>query len=359
VTIGVDFIEWCDSILENLIGLAGDSPTVRSIGADEYALSGRIFGDESALSADFHESKARAGMHHALGELTNLNLVEERQGHFYRPTAEGEQFAVDETRLWHALCEVSLKPEQEQLLRLVNRLSPHDAPDHAWLESVDQDPLLSELKWEGGFDLLHAVGRELHDCGLARLHTMAGPHLDLTATYHGLVWEFRRGFTLESKFIDDLVAEWETTSVEFKRGLETKTADQRAEFIKDVISLANTKASGRHWMIIGFDDTMREYSGPPNKKIDQEHLEQILSHYTAPVVDIRYSVADYRSGPVGKLEVIRDATKLPYRVAKSIGDKKRIEQGTVFVRHGSLAEKPSTAELETLQAEGDRARTTS
>jgi hypothetical protein len=41
------------------------------------------------------------------------------------------------------------------------------------------------------------------------------------------------------------------------------TAREKAEFVKDVIGLANTKPSGRRWMIIGFDDKARKYYGPP------------------------------------------------------------------------------------------------
>jgi hypothetical protein len=36
----------------------------------------------------------------------------------------------------------------------------------------------------------------------------AGPSLRAIATYDGLVWETRRDFTIESRFIDALVAEW-------------------------------------------------------------------------------------------------------------------------------------------------------
>jgi hypothetical protein len=49
----------------------------------------------------------------------------------------------------------------------------------------------------------------------------------------------------ESRFIDDLVAEWETTSVDFKRQLSLDTMDQKAEFVKDILCLVNTKASRR------------------------------------------------------------------------------------------------------------------
>jgi hypothetical protein len=70
---------------------------------------------------------------------------------------------------------------------------------------------------------------------------------------------------------------------------------------------------------------------------------------------------NYRAGRVGKLEVLRDAKKLPYSVAKSLGeksagDKKRITEGQVFVRHGSQTEPPTDAERRAIEEEGERAR---
>jgi hypothetical protein len=193
-----------------------------------------------------------------------------------------------------------------------------------------------------------------------KLRAYMGNTYVVHSTYHGLAWETRRGYTLDSRQIDDLVAEWETTSVDFKRELYTNTADQKAEFVKDVLGLANTKASGRRWMIIGFDDKMRAYFGPPDPKIKQDHLEQLLALYTKPVVRIRYEVVDYRRGKVGRLEVLRDPTDLPYRVARAVGSKgtggKRIEIDQIFVRHGSQTEQPSLDELQALHEEANNAR---
>jgi hypothetical protein len=95
---------------------------------------------------------------------------------------------------------------------------------------------------------------------------------------------------------------------------------------------------------------------PPDSKLTQNRLEQVLSHYTDAVVDIKYDVVDYRTGKVGRIEVIRNPQKLPYRVSKSIGDKKRILQNQIFVRHGSQTEEPTADELKALQEEGNRAR---
>lgn len=147
---------------------------------------------------------------------------------------------------------------------------------------------------------------------------------DARANYAGLVWERRRGEVEGARSLDQLLAEWETTSVEFKRELLLSTADQKTEFIKDVIGLANTQASGRRWMIIGFDDKTRAYYAPPDLSVTQNRIEQILAQYAAPSIDVRYEVVDYKGGHVGKLEVLRDPKKLPHRVAQFLGDKKRI-----------------------------------
>lgn len=116
----------------------------------------------------------------------------------------------------------------------------------------------------------------------------------LRSTYRGLVWEYRRKFTPESKFIDGLVAEWETTSMDFKRELYLDTASRKAEFIKDVIGLANTQASGRRWMIVGFDDKTRAFHGPPGIEITQDLIEHLLSPYTTPNLEVGYEVTDAR-----------------------------------------------------------------
>ena len=172
------------------------------------------------------------------------------------------------------------------------------------------------------------------------------------ATYKGLVWQTRRGLTLETKRIDALVSEWETTSVDFKRELHLDTEDQKAEFIKDILGLVNTQSSGKRYLIIGFDDKTRTYYGPPDPKISTNRMEQFLARLTAPVVQIRYDLIPYKEGSVGQIEVFRDPALLPYRVGASItGSKKKVSQHDVFVRHGSQTEAPTADELQALKDE--------
>ncbi len=353
----MDFVEWCGLVFDRLIEAMQTTPSTRSIGVDQYYLARTIFGAEYTSQPEFQASTQRSSMFDAIRELEKVYLIESSSS-LWKATKFGRELSRDKnwTPLWGGICQERLEPDEEQLLKVVNQLSPRTAADHVWLTYNDREAILSELGWLEGIDRLGPVSQDLEQTGLIQCHRKLGQQINIRATYRGLVWETRRGFTVISKFIDELVAEWETTSVDFKRELHLHTADEKAEFIKDVLSLVNTKASGRRWMIIGFDNKSHAYYGPPDPSLNQNRIEQVLPVYTAPFVDVRYEVVDFREGPVGMLEVLRDPKKLPYSVAKSIGDKKRIEQGDIFVRHGSQVEKPTSLELQALQDEGNQAR---
>ncbi len=358
----MDFVEWCDLVLQKVIETTLASSDARSIGADQYQLARTIFG-QTAIQPEFHGSKRHEAMHDALRETQSVFLIESTSTSLWKATKLGRDVVSENnmTLLWQEICQEKLDQEHQQLLSAVNKLSPHDGGDHVWLEDITHETLLAELGWAEGFDLLWPVSRELEELNLISCRPYLGRRLQCHATYRGLVWETRRGFTLESKFIDELVAEWETTSVDFKQYFYVKSVEQKAEFIKDVLSLANTQASGRRWLIIGFDNKTHEYFGPPEATIRQDDLERLVAEYTNPCVELRYEVVNYRKGPVGKLEILRDRKKVPYRVAKSLGDKlkgdkKQIFQGQIFVRHGSQVQEPTDLELQALQEEGDRAR---
>ena len=157
--------------------------------------------------------------------------------------------------------------------------------------------------------------------------------------------------------IDDLVREWETTSVDFKQELRVNTASEKAELVKDIIALANIQASGRRWLVIGFEDKTRTYHGPPDPAVKPDRLEQLLAAYITPAVDLCYDVWDYRAGKVGMLEILRDPRKLPYSVKQSVGaaagqrGAKRVEAGQIFVRHSSHTAQASEKELLVLAEE--------
>ena len=337
----MDFVDWCGAVLSQLLELFRSNPTLRSIGVDETTLVNAMFGDNAMDTPGFRGSSRHEAVIQAVAGLEAAGLVADRGlGPFVQPTQTARELAGDLTAVWEHICASKLDPEEEELLKLVNRLSPRGGESYAWLEDISHRALLSELTWPQGLELVWPVAEDLSKRGFIGALFTFGPNITVSATYRGLVWETKRGFTLESRRIDALVAEGETTSVDLKRELHLDTADQKAEFIKDALALANTQASGPRLLLIGFDDKARTNFGPPDPRVTSNRIEQILARYTEPVIEVRYSVIDYRSGAVGQVQVLRDPRQLPYQVKQSIGEKKRIEAGDVFVRHGTQVEHP-------------------
>src|SRR6266487_937336 len=357
----MDYIDWCDLILATCIEVTSTSPQARSIGVDEFelsqALSTKLGIADFRRQEKYHTSTYYTGMLNAIQNLQAAGFIEfnARSQSHGKVSRLGRKHVRDPLPQWFAICQEEIDVEHAQLLSVINQLSPRADTNHAWLETVENQKVSAELEEWTDYQL-HNVATELKQWGYITGVFFLGNTFKLEATYKGLVWEKRRGFTLMSRFIGGLVAEWETTSVDFKRELHLDTADEKAEFIKDVLSLANTKASGRHWLIIGFENNSHVYYGSPDQRLNQDRFEQVLSMYTTPFVDVQYEVVDYREGSVGMLEVLREPRKLPYSVASSTGDRKRIEQGDIFVRHGSQVERPTSLELQALQIEGDQAR---
>lgn len=353
----MDIVEWCDLLLSKLVEISQTSPIVRMTGIDEDDLSKSMFPEKYASYQEFFNSNARGAVLDAAYELARLNLINV-DGAVFKVTKQGYECARDMIPLWEYICKKTLDPEQQELLQVVNRLSHHPGSEFAELDWVKHETLLAELGWSSptALHLLWSVAESLeHDSLINSSKTLGA--IEIHSTYAGLVWETRRGFTIESRFIDQLVQEWETTSIDFKRELKLDTKDQKVEFIKDLLGLANTQASGRRWLIIGFDDKTRAFHSPPDPRLSQNRIEQIVADNIEPFLSVRYDVIDYRSGKIGRLEVLRESKKLPYRVAKDMnGDKRRIVQGQIFVRHGSQVEEPTDAELRAIQEEGDRAR---
>jgi hypothetical protein len=69
--------------------------------------------------------------------------------------------------------------------------------------------------------------------------------------------------------VADLVPEWATTTVEFKGQVNLKRNKEKAEFVRDVLALATTKASGRRWLVIGFDNGTHQFTDSVDSAITQ------------------------------------------------------------------------------------------
>jgi len=370
----MDYIQWCELVLSEYLEAARNSLAVRNEGLRPDQVARRIFGPEVVEQDLFIASSEWEGLKQAIKDLDDEGWLLTEDDYYgdevHSPgkfTSEGEEFLEKvESRWtsWWATCATApdFKQEHRDLLELVHRLSPREESTHAWMEWIRQETLCRELGWEA--ERLRVVISEIrasHDfikCRPNYFPLGAPPYDELRVreTYKGLVLQTKYQLTIEAREIDSLVEEWETTSVEFKQELETRTKDQKAEFVKDVLGLVNTKGSGKRWLIVGFKDKTHTYNAGCILPSSQDDLERVLSAYTNPMAEIRYDIVEHYHGPVGRLHILRDPAKLPYRVAKSVGHEKRIEKGQIFVRHGSLTEEPTDEELQALLEEGERAR---
>jgi hypothetical protein len=361
----MDFIDWCHHVLATL-ERERFHPHL-----SDHELEAILFG-EAALQPSFYTSDIRHGMFDALDALSGEGLAD-LSNYRVKITPAGRQVLSDPTEFWATICRQEVDPEEAELLSLVNRLSPQQEtdPECAWLKDVESAAVMGAFNVEPpptkSNEHMDEIQKYVYDLpglladrGFLKTDPLPGYHNDLRSTYRGLVWETRRGYTVESRFIDGLIAEWETTNVDFKREMALDTKKQKAELARDVLGLANTKSSGRRYLIVGFDDKTRGYHAPPDPAVTQDRVERILADLTDPVVTIRYEVVDHRLGKVGKLEVVREPEKLPYRASKDVlvdeKGRKGLEQGKVYVRHGSQTEAPTAAELAALEEEGRRAR---
>ncbi|HYX27350.1 MAG TPA: ATP-binding protein [Pyrinomonadaceae bacterium] len=353
----MNYVEWCELVLRVMGTASEESAQVRNQGIDQDSLARLIWQDSYVEIAQHLKSNEGADIiYDVIFDLYKTLLIDNPNETFFKLTREGRAAAKDIFPIWANACLIRLDSLSESALRIINKHSELPGQHFARVVQVPMNAVHCELAddemtEEDVWELL----RELKALGLAYWDGGLEPE-EVQATYNGLLWENRRDQVMGAEFIDRLVNEWETTSVEFKRELRLDTADQKAEFIKDVIGLTNTQASGRRWLIVGFDDKTHAYHSLPDPNVTQNRIETILARYTTPSIEVRYETPIYKGGQVGKLEILREAKKLPHRVAKSLGQKKRIRLDQIFVRHGSQTEEPTSAELEAIHDEAERAR---
>ena len=373
----MNYVEFCELVLIKLDAESDRDEYLRNWGIDTGRMEKLVWGEQfDELKILFKEQNFRYVLDDTVFDLEKLGLIEDGTSNFHKLSLSGRCAAKNLPLLWSEICRVSVPTVQENILKAVNGLTAHDGDGFARVEMISANKIFGALLQQENKDFqnfnaedLAAQIVELRGRGLIFCERGEYPD-EVRANYRGLVWEQKRDFIVRERKVLDMVEVWETTSVDFKRELYLDTAGEKAEFIKDIIGLANTQASGRRWLVVGFDDRTRQIhipSEPPEKgewqkKITQDRIEQLLSAYVAPNINVRFEIINFSGGVVGKLEIIREAAKLPYRVSKSLGDKedkKRIEEGQIFVRHGSHTVQPDDEELQDLQDEAARAKSMS
>lgn len=263
--------------------------------------------------------------------------------------------------VWPSFFETFLEDEQREYLNALVHIAEEQHEDIADVQWTTATQVFKALGWSTSERADHsralAIVNILSEAGMVRTQLTTGSIDAVRAvpTYRGVVFATQQVATEWQQRLADMAAEWETTTVEYKREVKLGSAAQKGEFVKDMLGLATTKASGRdRFLVIGFDNDSHDFTQSVDAGITQDRIEQILHQYIEPMVDVRYFTVPMRGGgEAGVIEVRREAVKIPYRVRRDIG---KLDAGNIFVRHGSQTEPPTELELEALVAEGERAR---
>jgi hypothetical protein len=345
----VRYVDWVDRVLVALDRAATGDGNVGLIGVAVP----RLLED---LSLPFDDEAQRA-VRSAADDLELMSCAD-AEPHRIRVTPQGQLIARAGglRRGWKSLFETYV-PLDEDLLVLakVVELSVVEADLYAstsWVELKDALRLAGQNADQG---TAIATSKRLEAIGCVHRGPITmGPdgYCQVRPSYVAIVITTEQLATEERALLDSLLADWETTSVDVKERLELDTDRQKAEFCKDILALANTRVSGRRFLVLGFNDISREFTTSVVSTVDTHRMESVLSAYCRPVPQVRYSTVALEGGTAGLVEVMSDRASLPYQLARDVW---KLKADSAFVRHNTLVVVATGEELATLVAEGERA----
>jgi Putative DNA-binding domain len=350
------YVDWVQRVLQATGELTRADAQARLVGVPWDQVLSRLGGPSDASSPAFHESPEFEALGDAVKDLDRLGLVEPGSvgSLWVRLTQDGRRLAVQSLRsIWPEIFAIYLDDEQLPFLGQAIALSEDRQAGYARVDWVPWQKVFDALGWPTSDNSpAYDITAQLEEAGCLARRAALGGRIDMYPTYVGIVRATEQVQTELQQLVTDLLPEWETTNVEFKRQLDLATKANKAEFIRDILALATTKSSGERFLIVGFDDKTHQFVQSVDPAITQNQLEQILNTYAVPAPQIRYHRVAWDRGEIGVIKVLRDPAKVPYRVTKTLA---HISKRDVYVRHGSQVEPPTPAELAALEAEGKAA----
>lgn len=142
--------------------------------------------------------------------------------------------------------------------------------------------------------------------------------------------------------------EWET--VDAKRELVLAQVGDKAEFVKDIVAMANNQEVS--YLVIGLCDGSFSDAGPFRHRHTTNDLNQILADKIDPPLAVEYR--EFQIGANGYALVEVSGTNPPYIVASDVISNKtdrkrtRIHKGTIYIRQKDRTVGVSRTELENL-----------
>ena len=322
----------------------------------------------NGFSTDEHEIAAQLGedrdeiveaLGDALRDLDRLGLLDVRNRLDIRPMPEARKIRVSSLSTTWPSFMMWLEDRAERFLVKVVEMSVHQSDRTAFVREVEAEDVLRELGEVPARGDADPLVRHLEQLGLVDGRGATFGRTPVFPTYAGIVRATEKVASEGQGLVLGLLEDWETANTEFKRELHLDSNDHKAEFVRDVLALANTQVTGNRYLVTGFDPDTHVFTTMADPRVTQDRIEDVLNEYADPPVATRYVTFAWThgTGEVGILEVRRDRAKAPYRVKKDMaGATKSIRVRQVFVRHNSHVAEASPEEIADIEAEAKRAR---
>lgn len=351
----MDYVDWVNEVMRGFVKAWQESDAnAKLVGISIHEIVQALGFKIDTRTPDFDRTKLAEAVRDALRDLDRMGLIEEDY-RYYLLTQEGIKFPVaDLSTAWPQIMRIHLDDDQEAFLKKVSEIGQEVFDTHVCVKDLTAQQIFTGLGWpwdDDGTAKGYLITQQLQEIGMIQRNATMGGHIGVIPTYVGITRTTREAETEWSKLVKQLVDDWETTNVDFKRELNLNNDREKAEFVRDILSLATTKSSGRRFLVVGFDNNTRLFVKSVDSNITQERLEQILYAYSEPTPQIKYHAVSWASGTIGIVEIFRNPKEIPYAVKKDIGGKNGIKVGDIFVRHGSHTESPTPRELDDLKKE--------
>ena len=133
-------------------------------------------------------------------------------------------------------------------------------------------------------------------------------------------------------------------TLDYKEELELGFEQRNAEFIKDVLALANSGSPS--YIITGVKDKTWEPAGI-SKSYSQTNLNQILQNRTDPPIKVEYAEIEINGLTHGIVKILGENPPYVVMVKDKYGN---IQRGTVYIRNFDMNEGARRADLDKMYA---------
>lgn len=355
----MDYVEWCDVLADALADYA-DQTHGRIVNVQQFA--GHVLERLGLPSSGDAWTAAVMDTH----RLLHIYGFVDYSDRFVTLKHMDGAFLRNRYDRWRGAASVKLSDQDLILLDTTNRLSQVTHNGYTTLREVDIETILAEVaRGDDGFQFEAGFAEELLDNLVNQNLLRSNKTLDSAAyesTYLGVA-RSERAYVAHDHEIDNLRAQGEGDTLDYKRHNPLRSKKDKRDFAKDIVSLANAGGSGPRYLLFGVDDDGQFYRPASQSDADthralleslrESNLQQILTSRTTHSPSIRIAArGNHRDGPYVLLEISRYIAHLPYRVYDDQTERTSVDAdkyGEVWLRKGATNAPATPVEIAALE----------